>query len=223
MLVSGWTSANHTDGIVLTVENTAPGTVTLGWIGAQPPYVIYRSTAPDDVTNPSNALGSTSAQSWVDTPSGNADFYYAITGECVSNPPEICHDLYDNDCDLLVDCADSDCFGQTCGAFGLVCIGGVCACLGGESSEVTCSDALDNDCDGNIDCSDVDCDGASCGPSGLTCLAGVCLCPFGQGSEVTCDDGVDNDCDGSIDCDDVDCNGVSCGPGGMLCITGACI
>lgn len=86
----------------------------------------------------------------------------------------------DNDCDLVTDCADTDCFG----------VGGCNACTDGdsdsyygdggtcpglvdcddgdplespglpESSDAECGDFRDNDCDGLFDCADPDCDGA---------------------------------------------------------------
>jgi hypothetical protein len=47
-----------------------------------------------------------------------------------------CFDGVDNDCDTLVDCADTDCTG---------------------GNETSCSDGTDNDCDTQVDCSDSDC------------------------------------------------------------------
>lgn len=52
---------------------------------------------------------------------------------------ESCNDEIDNDCDDQVDCADSDCTGNT-------------ACP--NCVPEICDDGIDNDCDGKIDCSD---------------------------------------------------------------------
>ncbi|NUQ78268.1 MAG: lamin tail domain-containing protein [Polyangiaceae bacterium] len=81
--------------------------------------------------------------------------------DCVAEPAcqpvEICDNGLDDENDMLTDCADAmDCEGQTCGAFGLVCAAGACACPGGMM-ESDCGDLADNDCDGDIDCADADC------------------------------------------------------------------
>src|SRR4029079_19110669 len=72
-----------------------------------------------------------------------------------------CSDLHDNDCDGLVDCADSQCSGQTCAPNGKVCMGSTCVCTGNggtaQASESSCSDLHDNDCDGLTDCADSQC------------------------------------------------------------------
>ncbi len=68
------------------------------------------------------------------------------------NPTEICGDSIDNDGDVYVDCADSDCWATApCST-----------CLGGshgvpEFGVAACTDGLDNDCDGLADCPDEDC------------------------------------------------------------------
>jgi hypothetical protein len=64
----------------------------------------------------------------------------SVRGECGA---EICNDTFDNDCDGLSDCADSDCSANP--ACGPVCVPEVC------------NDGLDNDCDGFSDCADPDC------------------------------------------------------------------
>jgi len=147
-----------------------------------------------------------------------------------------CSDLIDNDNDGNIDCADSDCTGQT-----------LC-----EYPEVSCSDGFDNDGDGAIDGADSDCQGG-CVPTGTpetvcngvdddcdtlidedyvttptNCGVGECAAS-GQiecqgGSEVdtctpgapgtegpagdaTCTDTLDNDCDGTTDAMDSGCTG----------------
>lgn len=68
-----------------------------------------------------------------------------------------CEDTLDNDNDNAIDCEDTDCDGQICGAHGLTCQGGQCECPGGESTESNCADSIDGDCDGDTDCDDSDC------------------------------------------------------------------
>jgi hypothetical protein len=73
-----------------------------------------------------------------------------------------CDDMHDNDCDGLTDCADTDCAGQSCGKFGMICQGTNCVCSGNGGTPqtvetTTCADGFDNDCDGQIDCLDGSC------------------------------------------------------------------
>ncbi|MBN8609062.1 MAG: putative metal-binding motif-containing protein, partial [Deltaproteobacteria bacterium] len=89
-------------------------------------------------------------------------------GTVDESDPEACDDGVDQDCDMDVDCADSDCAeGVACDALGRECASGACVCPGG-ATESMCGDATDQDCDGEIDCADMDCDGASCGADGRT-------------------------------------------------------
>ncbi|MBL8922804.1 MAG: hypothetical protein JNJ54_28400 [Myxococcaceae bacterium] len=143
----------------------------------------------------------------------------------------ICNDAYDNDCDGLVDCAETACASQACGTFGRRCVGTTCTCVvdGGvfQMSEATCNDGLDNDCDGQIDCAEAACAGASCGANGRRCNGGACQCQLpdggvGQASEATCNDGLDNDCDGTTDCMDSNCStATNCMTGVENCTDGA--
>ncbi len=71
--------------------------------------------------------------------------------------PEICDNGIDDDGDMAVDCFDTECNMKPCGANGLMCNLGMCACPGG-TMETTCNDTMDNDCDGKVDCSDSNCD-----------------------------------------------------------------
>ncbi len=152
---------------------------------------------------------------------------------------ENCANLVDDDGDGDNNCEDTDCSMQSCGPLGVVCIGNVCECPGGQT-ETTCNDGNDNDCDGSSDCADSDCtgspscseicndmmdnngnglvdcmdmlcDGQSCGPNGLTCAAMICVCPGGGSPETACGDTSDNDCDGLVDCADSDC-AAACAP-----------
>lgn len=142
----------------------------------------------------------------------------------------ICNDAYDNDCDGLVDCAETGCANQACGSFGRTCVGSTCTCVvdGGmvQMNENICNDARDNDCDGLIDCAESACSGLSCGANGRVCNGGLCRCQLpdggaGQTTELTCNDGLDNDCDGTTDCMDTDCAAASnCNTGVEICTDG---
>lgn len=149
-------------------------------------------------------------------------------------PPEVCNNNVDDDGDMMIDCADSDCDTKSCGANGVTCSMGMCACPGG-TTEMTCTDMMDNDCDGLVDCNDMDCTGKpgcnveicdnnldedgdmltdcadpdcnmqACGNNGLKCNMNMCTCPSGMAMEAMCTDMMDEDCDGLIDCSDSDC------------------
>lgn len=149
-------------------------------------------------------------------------------------PPEICNNNLDDDGDMKIDCADTDCDTKSCGANGVTCNMGMCACPGG-TMEMTCTDMMDNDCDGKVDCNDPDCTGKpgctieicdnnldedgdnlidcadpdcnmkACGNNGLKCNMNMCTCPSGMTMEAMCMDMMDEDCDGLIDCADPDC------------------
>jgi hypothetical protein len=92
--------------------------------------------------------------------------------------PEICNDGVDNDCDLLTDCADSDCqIANKAGA-------DICW-------EYTCNDGIDNDRsisitpEGDIDCVDSDCAG-QLGPKGVTCCQNDLDCVTGSCKNNIC-------------------------------------
>jgi hypothetical protein len=133
-----------------------------------------------------------------------------------------CSDAIDNDCDGKIDCADTDCNGQSCGPNGRTCSTLQCKCPYGLTSEATaCGDGIDNDCDGQVDCLDPDCKGKAVGQYGGNCDAGStfgrvcdwlgsCVCKSGASAETLCGNGTDDDCDGLVDCQDPDCR-----PGGV--------
>jgi hypothetical protein len=153
---------------------------------------------------------------------------------CLPTGEELCGDGKDNDCDGLVDGADTwpaetcnglddDCDGQVdesfdlmgdvanCGVCGRACATGQ-VCLAGSCltpSESNCSDGIDNDMNGQTDCADRACNLSSCGPG--------CQCQALQKAERNCNDGIDNDGDLKTDCEDDNCAGAGCGDGGCVC------
>jgi len=145
---------------------------------------------------------------------------------------EVCGNGVDDDDDGRVDCADPQCpAGSTCGANGLECQGGACACTGNGGApegagELSCDDSFDNDCDGKIDCADPSCTDRLCtmasGAAGA-CGQGQCQCHATSATETVCFDGVDQDCDSRVDCADSDCQplgnalGGVCDAKGMTC------
>jgi len=111
----------------------------------------------------------------------------------------LCNNLFDDDSDGLVDCADEDCTNN------LAC------------GDEICTDNFDNDQNGLIDCKDNRCIGQSCGAG--------CLCEsLGVKKETTCKDTLDNDNDGAKNCDDSDCkDDTYCATVGSACAaTGTC-
>lgn len=82
-----------------------------------------------------------------------------------------CRDGLDNDCNGLVDCADSNCNGSNCnpdGGFG-------CVCAGGKKQESNCNqNSGDEDGDGLSNCADPDCLNVTCGGSKRCSAGGSC-------------------------------------------------
>lgn len=138
------------------------------------------------------------------------------------NATEICYNLIDDDCDTLIDCADTETCIAEVGPYGGLC----------ESPEISCDDELDNDGDTYVDCNDPDCNecyfGASCTDADGDNYYVEVGCGIGQDCDDTnaavnpgvvnevCGDGYDNNCNGYVDCDpggvcqDIFGNGVVC-------------
>jgi len=139
---------------------------------------------------------------------------------------EICDNNLDDDCDTMVDGADTDCMPcqdgdtQDCPIQEGVCEGSYRTCTNNhwpactastyllnnpayEQDETLC-DHLDNDCDGTIDGMERECGATSTGicEKGVeTCTSGLwgdCVGAVYPGRE-TCGDNKDNDCDGDVD------------------------
>jgi hypothetical protein len=69
------------DGTSVTiVKGATAGTVVLSWTGGQSTFTIYRSTSKIGVVDPANAIGTTSTQSFTDTPPGGVTVFYVVRG-----------------------------------------------------------------------------------------------------------------------------------------------
>ncbi len=108
-----------------------------------------------------------------------------------------CGDHFDNDCNGLIDCADTACkppagggLGLSCDANGNTCsAGGVCNLCApngnpalAQATETSCGDGVDNDCDGLVDCADANCLGQTCATNSI-CQN---TAPAGQPPNVQC-------------------------------------
>lgn len=99
---------------------------------------------------------------------------------------ELCFDGLDNDCDALVDCADTvTCEAMTCSTTGR-CASSVCVA---PTEQGLCADGLDNDGDLLVDCADADCPmGTACSDQNACTLGDVC------GAGGTCQKASDRTC-----------------------------
>jgi len=97
---------------------------------------------------------------------------------------EDCNDSADNDCDGLVDTADSS---NNCSGAGTSC----------ATSETDCADSIDNDCDSSTDTSDTDCTETDTDTDGDGIADGSDNCSaIPNASQTDTDgDGVGDDCD----------------------------
>jgi hypothetical protein len=87
----------------------------------------------------------------VDANQGPNQGPFVLNVELTPNPPEVCGDGIDNDGDVYVDCADSDCVANA------ACLCNAPQPSGPEFGAAACTDGLDNDCDGKADGDDKDC------------------------------------------------------------------
>ncbi len=131
---------------------------------------------------------------------------------------EDCGNHADDDGDHLIDCNDSDCFGEPACQAHEICDNGAdddgdfltdcndpdCAGLAGCGISENCADNRDNDGDLLIDCADGNCIG------NLACAV----------AEI-CDNGADDDGDGAVDCADADCRLSGLCAHGEQCANGA--
>ncbi len=140
---------------------------------------------------------------------------------------EVCGDGIDNDCDGMIDGADSDLSGDP--QIGLICFGdpdGLCAtaahsgltecqgqkvvCVGAnvikENDVAETCNSVDDDCDGTVDDSAIDA-GGNCGISNVfpcklgtqTCVGGMLTCLGAVDPQVETCNGIDDDCDSMVD------------------------
>jgi hypothetical protein len=140
--------------------------------------------------------------------------FACFSGSC-QKVLEVCNDTIDNDVDNSLDCADSDCDGQSCSRGSDPA--NACTCVAGKPKEMLCGDGSDNDRDFAMDCIDLDCDGKDCNPT-----LGGCICVGQAKTETACTDTKDNDGDGNSDCADDNCAGKECNAtvGGCVCAGG---
>jgi len=115
----------------------------------------------------------------------NQDTYQAQAEEFELAVEVTCNDGLDNDCDGLLDCYDSDCFGSKIGC----------------EEEWVCNDLTDNDDDGLADCADPDCASKACDDQESCTYDESCL-PDGS-----CGDGTIYSCDDQIPCTEDLCTG----------------
>jgi hypothetical protein len=159
--------------------------------------------------------------------------------DCNDNDPtvnpgamEVCDNGVDDNCNMLVDCNDSQCVnsficttdGGRDGGFDASRDTGVDSCT---STEI-CDNGVDDNCNGEIDCADPACGGAtncSCGAQQENCTNNrddncngkvdcidpscyadpACNCTGRQPGPEVCNDHIDNDCNGKVDCQDPAC------------------
>jgi FtsP/CotA-like multicopper oxidase with cupredoxin domain len=114
-----------------------------------------------------------------DLPAGKQVLYECGDGGCTPTEPTeaTCNDGIDNDCDLAIDCADSDCTGDP-----------VC--------DLVCADYTSKgECNNDPNCM------WEGGKNNGMCVDDVVCTPTGP-ELGNCNDGIDNDCNGMTDCAD---------------------
>jgi stigma-specific protein Stig1 len=66
------------DGVTMTASRGTGGAVNLAWTGGTAAYTIFRSSTASQITNPANAIGSTSTLQASDTPPAGGIFFYRV-------------------------------------------------------------------------------------------------------------------------------------------------
>ncbi|MFT3838394.1 MAG: putative metal-binding motif-containing protein [Myxococcaceae bacterium] len=131
-----------------------------------------------------------------------------------------CGNGVDDDCDMQIDCADSDCAGQSCDDGNSCSSGDHCQSGACSGTAETCN--APGACEKNPGtCAPGGCSypadtGAPCGDGGVCRSDKSCAA---AGGEVLCFDGLDNDNDGMADCLDSDCANQTCDGGTLTCTT----
>jgi len=70
---------------VTIARGATAGTVVLSWTGGQSTFTIYRSTSKIGIVASANAIGTTSTQTFTDTPPGDATVFYVVRGvDCIT-------------------------------------------------------------------------------------------------------------------------------------------
>jgi hypothetical protein len=95
---------------VALTKGTTAGTIVLSWTGGQSTFTVYRSTGSTNLVAPANAVGTTTTQSFTDTPPAGSSVFYLVRGvDCVTR--KAC--VTDADCSAPSDgtCVDRGPFG----------------------------------------------------------------------------------------------------------------
>ncbi len=164
------------------------GTVPTGIMLNSTPFDFFEMAGTDLAdTNANEARSLVRFPNGHDTGNNAADFVLSSVPSpgAANSATEVCDNGTDDDGDLAVDCADTDCTASP------LCV------------EV-CDDTIDNNGNGQTDCQEASCNGQVCDAFGRECASLVCTCPGGA-TETNCNDNLDGDCDGDIDCGDSDC------------------
>jgi hypothetical protein len=91
LLLAGALAVAHAeeppDGVSIRLtEGPGSSELTVDWVGGLPLFEVYRSLAPQDVTDPGNMRATTSERSWIDLPPVGEVLYYRVLSPCVYDP-----------------------------------------------------------------------------------------------------------------------------------------